>query len=354
MFLEVMKNPYAREHFNRGEDWDINPSEFIQLDEDFSDFLIFIVLYYMDVLYKLLRRGLQRSYKKHRENLRGRIRGRVLVGATVVENWPRGKKHYAYCEYNEWTEDILENRILKAAFLKGIGFLRRQGIDDERIGYIGLYFERVSTTRIYPQDFRLTNVQRIRRDYKEALKIAKIILKQLGYDPEVEIKEKTINTVMPHWINMNELFERYVEVKIRNGEIFKDYDVYPGYKDRNIETEIGPLRPDFVLVKKDGSEYIIADAKYKKEYNEEDGWIKEDLAQLSLYGRIRWKKIKKWIGDNFGEKDKFKDKEEPEVYIIYPLNNNSECRWGIAGSFRDIYKIGVRVPTKDSQKHPNA
>ncbi|MEO0208527.1 MAG: hypothetical protein ABIL50_08260 [candidate division WOR-3 bacterium] len=354
MFLEVMKNPYAGAHFKRGEDWDIITGEIIRLEEDFSDFMIFVILYYMDTLYKLLHRGLQRGYKKHMENLRGRIRGRVLVGATAVENWPRGKKHYAYCEYNEWTEDILENRILKAAFLKGIGFLKRHNIElGEKIRYISLSFEMVSTTRIYPQDFRITNVQRIRRDYKEALKVAEIILRHLGYDPEVETQEKKINTVMPHWINMNELFERYVEVKIRNEEIFKDfkdYDVYPGYKDRNIKTEdeVGKLRPDFVLVKKDRSEYIIADAKYKDVYNTK--WDKEDLAQLSLYGRIKVEEIEKWIKEKFHENVEIKNRDkEPKVYIIYPLTENDKgCEEEKAKSFRGIYKICVKVQTKNS------
>ncbi|MEO0149337.1 MAG: hypothetical protein ABIL23_02785, partial [candidate division WOR-3 bacterium] len=155
------------------------------------------------------------------------------------------------------------------------------------------------------------------------------------------------------WINMNELFERYVEVKIRNGEIFKDYDVYPGYKDRNIKTEVGELRPDFVLVKKDRSEYIIADAKYKDGYN--TGWdkedFKEDLAQLSLYGRIKGEEIEKWIKEKFHENVEIKNRDkEPKVYIIYPLTKNDKgCKKSEeAKSFRDIYKICVKVQTKNS------
>ncbi|MEO0204110.1 MAG: hypothetical protein ABIL67_03750, partial [candidate division WOR-3 bacterium] len=94
--------------------------------------------------------------------------------------------------------------------------------------------------------------------------------------------------------------------------------------------------------------YIIADAKYKDGYN--TGWDKEDLAQLSLYGRIKGEEIEKWIKEKFHENVEIKNRDkEPKVYIIYPLTKNDKgCKEKEAESFRDIYKICVKVQTKNS------
>jgi len=118
------------------------------------------------------------------------------------------------------------------------------------------------------------------------------------------------------------------------------------------------LRPDFILVK-DGK-IAVGDAKYKEDYK--DSWIKEDLQQVALYGRIKWEKIKKWIKDKYGVEEEINgDGQEPKLYIFYPVGETAksddkkqsdnkkvvQCP-AESESFRDIYKVGVRVPF-----HPN-
>ena len=280
---------------------------------------------------------------------------------------PRGRKHYAYCSYQTYSEDTLENRILKAAYLKARGYLNSinaiNGDLAEWISNIGVDMERVSTVRIYPTDFALTTVQRIRPDYRQALDLAKIILRTLGYDPTVEAAKDRIRYIYPYWIDMNELFERYVEVKLRKGEIgvLKDYKVYPGYGygegipiEDNIKTDgkdVKKLRPDFILVKKEKDDLKIAigDAKYKEAYG--NGWKKEDLQQVALYGRIKWGKIKDWIKEKYDVSEEINcenqdEKEdcpgqEPEIYIFYPDKSDNIVD---AKSFRGIHKVGVKVP----------
>lgn len=143
---------------------------------------------------------------------------------------------------------------------------------------------------------------------------------------------------------MNELFERYCEVKLRKGEIeeLKEYKVFPGYQDKNISTEAGDLRPDFILVK--GNEYVIVDAKYKPIYDDEEnkGDKKGNLQQLSLYGRIKAEILENHIRHNFGEEVKLKE-QEAKLYILYPTNkSNSEPE--DSNPFRNVYKIGVNLP----------
>ncbi len=349
MLVEVLSHPVVSRHVEWGKMYEILTDEPpIEVEGVPEDYLLFLAIHYIKVLYGLTRRGLQKGHRRKEENLRGRVRGRILVGRTVRENWFRGRRYRVYSSFNEYSADTLENRILKAAFLKASSYLRRLSIGNGNlnswIGWIGLDMEGVSTTRIYPTDFALTTVQRIRPDYKRALTLARHILKILGYDPTVEPRpEKT--KVHPYWIDMNELFERYVEVKLRKGEIekFKGWQVFPGYgrgegiKVKDIE---GELRPDFVLVGEDGT-YAVGDAKYKQDY--QSGWIKEDLQQLALYGRIKVGVIKEWIRGR-GYAGSLKD-GEPELYIFYPCtgqcSGNGESKY-----FRKIYKVGIRVPIK--------
>ncbi len=314
MFMNVLSHPVVSAHFRIGDAFHIDiDEEPIEMEEVPREYLLFLALQYMYVLNNLVKRGLQKGYRRKEENLRGRVRGRILVGRTVRENWSRGRKHYVYSSFMEYSADNLENRILKAAFLKARSYLFHNNVIHNTlaawIGRISLDMEQVATTRIYPSDFSLTNVQRIRRDYDDALKLAKIILRHLGYDPTVKTDiEKSLRKVHPYWIDMNELFERYVEVELRRNGIkgLENWQVFPGYgrgEGINIKEEvleiiegsgkkIKELRPDFVLIKdrdKD-REVIIGDAKYKEDYKE--GWIKEDLQQIALYGRIKWNKIK--------------------------------------------------------------
>ncbi len=355
MFMEVLSHPIVSAHFRIGDAFHIDiDEEPIEMEEVPREYLLFLALQYMYVLNNLVKRGLQRGYRRKEENLRGRVRGRILVGRTVRENWSRGRKHYVYSSFMEYSADNLENRILKAAFLKARSYLFHNNIIHDTlaawIGRISLDMEQVATTRIYPSDFSLTNVQRIRRDYDDALKLAKIILRHLGYDPTVKTDiEKSLKKVHPYWIDMNELFERYVEVELRKKEIeyFKDWQVFPGYgRGEGTSTDVGELRPDFVLVK--GCEIAIGDAKYKDEYQKQNRWIREDLQQIALYGRIKKDIIENWLRDKRNWVGVF-HYMEPKLYIFYPCpgkSNGCSEKPVESGVFRGIYKVGVKVPLK--------
>lgn len=350
MLIETLSHPIVSKYIKFGKTYEImTDKEPIRLSSTSSEYVLFLILHYFKVLYDLIKRGLQKGYVKAEENFRGRVKGKILVGRNVRENLPKAKFHHIFCSFNQYTEDTLENRILKAAFLKGKDYIRRLSnnlIDENvkhRIGVISLSFERVSTVRIYPTDFRLITIQKIRQDYKLAIELAKKILKILGYDPNSSL-EKDLKEIYPYWIDMNELFERYCEVKLREGEIeeLKGYKVFPGYEDKNISTEAGGLRPDFILVK--GNEYVIVDAKYKPIYDgeENEGDKKGDLQQLSLYGRIKAEILENHIRNNFGEEVKLKEREA-KLYILYPTNK-SNTKPKELNPFINIYKIGVNLP----------
>jgi len=97
-----------------------------------------------------------------------------------------------------------------------------------------------------------------------------------------------------------------------------------------------------------GNEYVIVDAKYKPIYDDEenkgDKWLKEDLQQLSLYGRIKAEILENHIRNNFGEGVKLKE-QEPKLYILYPTHK-SNTKPKELNPFINVYKIGVNLPKK--------
>ena len=92
------------------------------------------------------------------------------------------------------------------------------------------------------------------KNYNEAIRLAKIILKRFGYNIN-SIENKVSLTVPPFWIDMSKLFELYVLGKLKEAIEFKGIIFQP-------KGEYGYL--DFLRTIS-GNELVI-DAKYKLDY----------------------------------------------------------------------------------------
>lgn len=111
------------------------------------------------------------------------------------------------------------------------------------------------------------------KEYKEAIRIAKLIIKRFGYNTRNAKAQPTGKTsVPPFWIDISKLFEFYILglLKDRYGNklIFQAQGTYG--------------QPDFLLA--DESNKLILDAKYRPIYQGK-GYHIEDVRQLSGYAR---------------------------------------------------------------------
>ena len=237
----------------------------------------------------------------------------------------------------------MENQILKTALLQSLKYLGLKNSaslsNETLIGNIKSIlssFKLVETKEIFESDFIKVKFVPFFYEYKEAINLAKLIFKQLGYSLQARDSQTKIK-IPPFFINMPELFERYIEVKLR--EKYKT-NVIPGYdkKSKNKNSYIWGLRPDFII--KDSN--MILDAKYKYWFeNNSNENFKNDFQQLSLYGRIE--KLKTEITT--------KDNEEPKIIFIYPCTKGTneieiEDAESING-FSNIFKISIKIPSKD-------
>nr|MDA3941445.1 hypothetical protein [Spirochaetia bacterium] len=299
----------------------------------------FIVINILIILHEIAKQGLKKGYIRETKNLSSKIKGRIFINQTIKSNHYKSKLEKTVCDYQKHTINCLENQILKTALIQSLKYLAL--IDNEhlvsKIKNILHSFKLVETKEVFERDFSKTKLSSFFFDYKEALNLAKLIFNQLGYSLQTKRKEERIK-IPPFYINMPELFERYVEIKLR-----KTYsvNVISGYSNTSSDKNayLWGLRPDFII----RNQNIVVDAKYKYWFaNPVSDNLKDDLQQLSLYGRIE--DLKNNIGTE--------ENNEPLILFVYPnIEKKNEKEIKIENSelikgFTNIYKIGIEIPYK--------
>lgn len=71
-------------------------------------------------------KGLKKTLIYHDENLTAKIRGKIDVSKNIKHNTARGRSDKFYCSYVDFTDDNIENRIVKAALLKSKKILKEK------------------------------------------------------------------------------------------------------------------------------------------------------------------------------------------------------------------------------------
>jgi 5-methylcytosine-specific restriction endonuclease McrBC regulatory subunit McrC len=227
------------------------------------------------------------------------------------------------CSFNSYTFDCIENRLIKTALWKIHQFINslegRYLKSPELESKIGFLLNSFNGIQIINPDKRLFKNLKQSVFYKEytlALELAKIIFQSLGFDPFSPIKEKSF-FVVPYYINMALLFELYVYKKLRER-----------YEQVFYQKKIERYIPDF-LVKDRYRGSFIADAKYKNKID------KEDLKQVSFYGRLR--ETKNLLG--------YAEKEETSLKIILPTIGK-ECKEQDYSLLTNVRIKYIPIPTR--------
>lgn len=292
-----------------------------------------LVVQFLGLLKIIIRKGLKKSYYKIEHNLNSKVKGRVLVGSTLKENIFKNKNLNTVCRYDEFGFNGVENRLLKRAlsfiknYLRVYQTLNTNAYIQSLFNYISPAFETVSE-KINLNEIRYIKTNPFYKEYKEAVKLAKIILKRYGYNIS-NIEKQTINTP-PFWIDMSKLFELYVSGLLKDQ--FKNRVIYhPTYNSQEL---------DYLLL----SPPMVIDAKYKPRYSDSSVSV-EDARQLSGYSRLR----------EVYEKLKFKGDKIIDCLIIYPNQQSSnkdlsdfdklikDPESSIKGYVK-FFKIGIELP----------
>jgi 5-methylcytosine-specific restriction enzyme subunit McrC len=180
--------------------------------------------------------------------------------------------------YDDFTEDIDENRLLRAA----THVLRRlpsgRGDDRKRLRVLESKLEQVSLMRYHPANLPNPSITRLNRRYAPALAVAQLVLKNASL--EVRHGSTTSTALL---FNMNRVFEDFVVIALRTA-LGTDARSFPqGCRGRRLKMDTArqvTLRPD--LSWWHGNTCVfVGDAKYKRVSVE--GIEHPDLYQLLTY-----------------------------------------------------------------------
>jgi len=348
MLEKCLQHPETARHIFRICDIRISKPFIETPPNDKSGFFIILIMYqFLKLLEELLKKPLIKSYITKKENLRHKIKGKVLLSEHIKKNIANRRHDRIMCGYNEYSVDCPANRLLHSAYKfcmeskaicencrkispeTKIDFSNYSYLEScfRQIGYIEHHFEtaKIKTNPLYP-------------GYKDALHLAKIIYQHKSYN-ESSKPAREFRKIPPYIINMAILFELYVY------SLFLDagLDIY--YQESG-SSGIA----DFLLLDKELNKKLIIDTKYKKIYDSEargsDMYRIEDIRQVSGYARdIRL--LKKL----YGKDERYWKTIVPKCLIIYPkmshgnkFINKNELTKSPIKEFNEFYKYGVELP----------
>ena len=323
-----------------------------------------LILHYISLLRHLVSRGLKKGYVVREENLQSKIRGRILLQRHLTKNVFAKREDRVFCRFQEFTEDIPENRILKKALSFSVRFINQlpsfkshlQELTPQ-LSMIGSAFENVSEDVTIAQVAKV-NAGKIFRHYESAIKVAKLILRHFDYS--IDNASETAQSVRPFCIDMPRLYEMYVLSLLRKAYGDQIQFQVKGYRKTQVD-----------YIKKSENEKLIIDAKYKPRYSEGNQGILDDIQEISRYARdekilkaLEWEpKVESAKGNYFPRcliiypdpKTKFEHEEgeEDDQGMIEMKDDfrkdgilsDSEHVRKIPG-FKDFYKIAVPLPQK--------
>lgn len=297
-----------------------------------------LIIQFLKVVKEIVRKGLKKSYYKTNQNLYAKVKGKILVGQTIKQNLAKNKILNTYCQFEEFGENGLENRLLKKALL----FVRRylyafKGLENHKFFTEAFYYIQPAFEHVSP-DVELHDIKHFKfnafyKDYEEAIRLAKLILQRFGYNLQ-SIKESATIDTPPYWIDMSKLFELYVLGKLNKA--------FPNKIKYHFKASGNEL--DYLFVK--GEDSLVIDSKYKPNYKAKthQGYH-EDIRQVSGYARL--KEVRKEAGQLGTEK-------QLGCLIIYPDQTAADSlpqdlKSTEIEAYEGVWKLGVRLPDLDKR-----
>jgi 5-methylcytosine-specific restriction enzyme subunit McrC len=264
-----------------------------------------IVLHFLGVVSRI--KTLKKGYVHHSENLK-KVKGRIQILKNERTNVAMKRYDRIYCEFDEYSVDIPENRLLKKALLfsqqmlSGMKSHHSYNTIHQKLAKSLALFENVGS-EVEIKDIKLIKSHKLYKEYAEAIRLAKQVLAHFDYS--INKTTESSNKVVPFVLDMSLLYEHYVYGLL-----------YEAYHEKIVYQYVGfrKTKPDFLYCSEDFR--AILDTKYIPRYDV-DLLDVDVMRQLSGYGRDL--RILKRLGYN----DITIESPTPSVpcVIIYPTES---------------------------------
>ena len=274
MFSICLSSGIAADDFSKiyGINLDSKP---IETNINFSSSITpLLVVHFLQLLKGIVAKGLKYDYIQKNENIK-KVKGKINIPKHEQKNVVNHRYDRVYCKFMERSVDTPENRLLKKTLRFCQQFIIRMKENEafktlyQTVNYCLSHFENVGDD-IEIWEIRNTKNNSLYKNYSEAIKIAKTILRHFDYSI-TNVKNRK-EKVPEFWIDMALLYEHYVL-----GLLKRDYGNNIGYQITGWFKWI----PDFLHKK----ERIIMDTKYMPKLNEEHIYG-EIVSQLAGYSRV--------------------------------------------------------------------
>lgn len=299
-----------------------------------------IVVHFISVVNRI--KSLKKGYMHHRENLK-KVKGHIKLLRNERKNIAIKRYDRIYCEFDEYSTDIPENRLLKKAILFSqalIGnmchnhplYLKIKSLTAKVLAKFECVSDCVDTKSVGQ-----IHSHKLFKEYPEAIRLAKTILKHFDYS--INKASSSNNEITPFVLDMSLLYEHYVYGLL--------YEAYHNKITYQFKGKTG--YPDFLYKSKNFK--AILDTKYIPKYEQGslDTYV---VRQLSGYSRDI--PILRHLGyDNIKENSSI-----PSVpcVIIYPEGGSNRCNPFKDRSLSELctkhlsklslfYKLSVPIPT---------
>ncbi len=227
-------------------------------------------------LQRALRRGVLEGYRPEEASLMT-VRGRLRIGDQLRKRF--GASPPAEVTYDEFTEDIEENRLLKAALYR-LGSMRIRSVSVRRsLRRFDSTLERVRPVRYYdPRSIPEIRYTRLNQHYRPAVELARLILRSDSY----ELRHGAVRG-RSFLVDMNGVFEDFIVVALREALGVSERSFPQGASRRRLYLDSEgrvSLEPDISWWEGESCAFV-GDVKYKTLPG--SGVIHSDLYQLLSY-----------------------------------------------------------------------
>lgn len=300
---------------------------------------LLMIVHFIGVVGRI--KSLKKGYVHYSDNLK-KVKGRINIMKNERRNISMKRYDRIFCDYDEYTVDIPENRLIKKALLFSQHFVNisqrsysSQAQLKHMINKSISMFDQVGDEVVFSEVSQIRN-NKLYKEYGEAIRLAKLILRYFDYS--ISKMSGNESKVIPFTIDMSLLYEHYVY-----GLLYAAYG-----KDVKYQASSLTGKPDFLYLHEGGQ--AILDTKYIPKFENDplDTYI---VRQLSGYSRD--------LGILHRLGYKYLDEESPippvPCVIIYPREgisannpfNGKELKslYAKVGGLLHFYKICVPLPT---------
>jgi len=308
----------------------------------FIEILIKLFCNYMELLFK---KGIKKFYSLEEDNL-PYLKGKIKFSEHIKRNITSQEKFYV--EYDDFTDNIAENRILKSAckylldrinHFDNLSDSNKNQLREDNKKSLRRYlqeFSLIEESKNLEKDFSKLQQNRLYQHYECPLQFAEVFLSKKNY--WINRGHKKFPAIL---FSLHELFEDYIENILNEFKKDLDFDFSSQYsphylikKNISEKATMFKTKMDFVLWNKNKDKVIIFDAKYKlinfsndvknaenveEEKNDDKNYIsgKTHISQSDLYQVFTYSEIIKKCEPKV---------KEIEIALLYPKTNNFKIK----------------------------